>query len=117
MDQDIRVVKATKKETKGVLGKLIRAIRNSKPTDTKYVVVTVQVYDGTVKHFRLTPFKKQDMINQLIDISKGKSVTSSDAFSDAMVSHFVPGKRIKSYFITDRGEFNNKERTFLLRTT
>ena len=42
MTKKIKVIKTTKKEEKkGVLAKLIKAIRNSKPTKTKYIVVTV----------------------------------------------------------------------------
>ena len=107
----MKVVEPNKKKEKGVLAKLIKAIRNSKPTDKKYLVVTVAFYDGTDKHFTLTPFKKQGIINELVNLAKGKMVTGGDAFSDAMATNFIPGKRVKSFFITDRGEFNNKERS------
>ena len=67
------VKKSTRKE-KGKLGNLIKAIHNSNPVKDKYVVAVVEFYDGGSKHFTITPFNKEKIIEHLRELSKGKEM-------------------------------------------
>ena len=59
----------------------------------------------------LTPFKKQDIIDQLIELSRGKE-SRDGVFSDAIAMHFQPGKRVKSFVMKDRESFDKTEKAY-----
>ena len=66
-----KAVKKSARKEKGKLGNLIKAIHNSDPVKDKYVVAIVDFYDGGSKHFTITPFNKEKVIEHLTDLTKG----------------------------------------------
>ena len=98
--------KAVKKETRG--GKLkqpLKAIQNAEPTKSKYIVVAVEFYGDSNKLFTISPFNKDDIIKQIKDLTRSREIQGEVRFSDAVGDVFVPGKRIKSFKLTDRNSF------------
>ena len=67
-------------------------------------------YDGGSKHFTITPFNKESIIEHLRELSKGKEVKGEVYFSDAVGDYFLPGKRIKSFKRVDRKSFDMAEK-------
>ena len=67
-------IKKEAKKDKGKLRQLIKAIHSADPVKDKYIVANVEFYDGASKHFTITPFNKEKIIEHLRDLSKGKQV-------------------------------------------
>ena len=102
--------KKVKKEARGgKLKQLLKAIQSAEPTKEKYIVVTVEFYQDATKLFTLTPFNKSDVIEQIKDLTRSKEIQGEVRFSDAVGDIFVPGKRIKSFKLTDRNAFEQTE--------
>ena len=72
------------KKDKGKLGQLIKAIHGADPLKDKYVVANVEFYDGGSKHFTITPFNKEKIIEHLRELSKGKEVKGEVYVPDAV---------------------------------
>ena len=77
-------IKKQSKKDKGKLKQLIKAIHSADPVKDKYIVANVEFYDGGSKHFTITPFNKEKIIEHLRDLSKGKEVKGEVYFSDAV---------------------------------
>ena len=90
---------------------LLKAIQSAEPTKSKYIVVTVEFYGDANKLFTLTPFNKPDVIEQIKDLTRSKEIQGEVRFSDAVGDIFVPGKRIKSFKLTDRNSFQQTEKS------
>ena len=98
-----KIGKKVKKEARGgKLKQLLKAIQSAEPTKTKYIVVTVEFYQDSTKLFTLTPFNKNDVVEQIKDLTRSKEIQGEVRFSDAVGDIFVPGKRIKAFKLTDR---------------
>ena len=67
-------IKKEAKKDKGKLRQLIKAIHSADPVKDKYIVANVEFYDGASKHFTITTFNKEKIIEHLRDLSKGKQV-------------------------------------------
>ena len=89
---------------------LLKAIQSAEPTKEKYIVVNVEFYKDPNKLFTITPFNKSNVIEQIIDLTKSKEIQGEVRFSDAVGDIFVPGKRIKSFKLTDRKTFEQVEK-------
>jgi len=98
------------KNVYGKLGNLISKIKNLKPSGKQYLVATVEFYNGPVKHFTITPNNQMKIIDELINLSMGKMITTGNGFSDDMAK-MLPGKKIKSFTIEDKVDFIKKEKT------
>ena len=76
----------------------------------KYVVANVVFYDYSSKHFTITPFNKEKIIEHLRDLSKGKEVKGEVYFSDAVGDYFIPGKRVRSFKLISKKAFDIEEK-------
>ena len=77
-------IKKQSKKDKGKLKQLIKAIHSADPVKDKYIVANVEFYDGASKHFTITPFNKEKIIETLRDLSQAKQVRGEAVdFSDA----------------------------------
>ena len=99
-------IKKEAKKDKGKLRQLIKAIHSADPVKDKYVVANVEFYDGGSKHFTITPFNKEKIIEHLRDLSKGKEVKGEVYFSDAVGDYFIPGKRVRSFKLISKAAFD-----------
>ena len=109
-------VKKESKKDKGKLRQLIKAIHSADPVKDKYVVANVEFYDGGSKHFTITPFNKEKIIEHLRDLSKGKEVKGEVYFSDAVGDYFIPGKRVRSFKLISKAAFDKEEKESTKRT-
>ena len=103
-------IKKEAKKDKGKLRQLIKAIHSADPVKDKYIVANVEFYDGADKHFTITPFNKEKIIEHLRDLSKGKQVQGEVYFSDAVGDYFIPGKRVKSFKLVSKKAFDIEEK-------
>ena len=88
---------------------LLNAIQSAEPTKEKYIVVNVEFYKDPNKLFTITPFNKSNVIEQIIELTKSKEIQGEVRFSDAVGDIFVPGKRIKSFKLTNRKTIEHTE--------
>ena len=86
-----RVQRVDKKKDKGKLGEIVASIEKSKPTKEKYIVVTVDFYEAPIRHFIVTPFNKDKIIEQLRYLTKTKR---SDLIDPCLYAHRVEHTRI-----------------------
>ena len=110
-------VRKESQKDKGKLGKLIKAIHSADPLKDKYVVATVEFYDGGSKHFTITPFNKEKIIEHLRELSKGKEVKGEVYFSDAVGDYFIPGKRVRSFKLVSKDAFDKEEKDKYTKNT
>ena len=87
-----KAVKKSARKEKGKLGILIKAIHNANPVKDKYWVAVVEFYDGGSKHFTITPFNKEKIIEHLTELSKGKEMHEDADYSGKVADIFIPGK-------------------------
>ena len=104
-----RVKKATRKD-KGKLGELVEEIDKREPTREKYIVVTVEFYDAPVRHFIVTPFNKEKIIDTLRYLTKTKEV-GQEFIGSGEVASLKPGMRIKKYVLFSQDSFKQKVAT------
>ena len=104
-----RVKKATRKD-KGKLGELVAKIDESEPTREKYIVITVEFYDAPERHFIVTPFNKEKIIDSLRYLTKTKEV-GQEFIGSGEVASLKPGMRIKSFKLSTKESFRQKVAT------
>ena len=109
-DEVGKAIKKEGKKEKGKLRQLIKAIHSADPMKDKYIVANVEFYDGGSKHFTITPFNKEKIIEHLRDLSKGTEVKGEVHYSDAVGDTFIPGKRVKSFKLTSQKAFDEEEK-------
>ena len=102
-----RVQRVDKKKDKGKLVEIVASIEKSKPTKDKYIVVTVDFYEAPIRHFIVTPFNKDKIIEQLRYLTRTKEV-GTEFIGSGEVASLKPGMRIKSFFLSNRDSFKSK---------
>ena len=71
---------------------------------------------GGSKHFTITPFNKEKIIEHLRELSKGKEVKGEVYFSDAVGDYFIPGKRVRSFKLVSKDAFDKEEKDKYTKT-
>ena len=98
-----RSKKAVRKD-KGKLGDLVQSIEKSNPTRDQYIVVTVDFYGAPVRHFIVTPFNKEKIMDTLRYLTKTKEV-GQEFIGSGEVASLKPGMRLRDYFLSSRDNF------------
>ena len=85
----------------------MQSIEKSNPTREQYIVVTVDFYGAPVRHFIVTPFNKEKIIETLRYLTKTKEVGQEFIGSGELAS-LKPGMKIKGYLLSTRDNFRKK---------